>query len=69
MKNIVIGLSLAAIASTTFASDERSAASVVKKYSEAVACQIVEVQYQKNQYKAVRVFQGDKDSLDWMMFS
>jgi len=61
MKSFVIGLSLAAIASSTFASDERTAANVVKKYSEAVACQITEVQYQKNQYKTVRVFQGDKD--------
>jgi len=61
MKSFVIGLSLVAIAASTFASTERDATNVVKKYSESVACQIVEPQYQKLQYKAVRVFQGDKD--------
>jgi len=61
MRSFVVGLSLAAIAISTFAADERTAANVVKKYSEAIACQIQEVQYQKNQYKSVKVLQGDKE--------
>jgi len=61
MKSFVIGLSLAAVAASTFASDERSAAKVVKKYSEAVACEITDIQDQRNQYKAVKVFQGDPE--------
>lgn len=61
MKFFSVGLSLAAIATSTFGADERSVANVVKKYSEAIACQIQEVQYQKNQYKSVKVLQGDKE--------
>jgi hypothetical protein len=62
MKIFAVVLCLVAIAASSFASDERSAAKIVKKYSEAVACSITEVQYQKNQYKTVKVFQFDKDS-------
>lgn len=61
MKSFVIGLSLVAIAGSTFASTERDAANVVKKYSEAVACQIVDRQDEPNQYKAVKVIQGDPE--------
>lgn len=61
MRSFVFALSLTAIATSTFAADERTAANVVKKYSEAIACQIQEVQYQKNQYKSVKVLQGDKE--------
>ena len=61
MRNLVIALSLTAIVTLTFAADERTAANVVKKYSEAIACQITEVQRQKNQYKSVKVLQADKE--------
>ena len=61
MKSLVIGLSLAALALSTLAANERTAANLVKKYSETIACQIQEIQYQKNQYKSVKVLQGDKE--------
>jgi hypothetical protein len=61
MKKISIGLLIATTAAAAFAADERAAANVVRKYSEAIACQIQEPQYQKNQYKAVKVVQGDKE--------
>ncbi len=60
MKSFAIGLSLVA-ATSTFASTERDAANVVKKYSEAVACAITDVQDQRNQYKVVKVLQGDPE--------
>ena len=61
MKNLSIGLLIATATAATFAADERAAANVVRKYSEAIACQIQEPQYQKNQYKAVKIVQGDKE--------
>lgn len=61
MRNFVVGASLAFIATCAFSADERTASNVVKKYSEAIACQIQELQYQKNQYKAVKIIQGDKE--------
>jgi hypothetical protein len=57
----MMGFSVAVIATSTFAADERAAANVVKKYSEAIACQIQDVKYQRNQYKSVKVLQGDKE--------
>ena len=61
MKSFYIGLLLAAAAASAFSADERAAANVTKKYSEAIACQIQEPQYQKNQYKTVKIIQGDKE--------
>ena len=56
MRSFIVGLSLAAIAASAFAADERVASSIVKKYSEAIACQIEETQY-----KAIKVLPGDKE--------
>lgn len=61
MKNLVIGISLATATFNTNAADERQVSNIVKKYSEAIACQITETQYQKNQYKAVNVKPGFAD--------
>ena len=61
MRKLIISASLSLIATSAMSADERTAANIVKKYSETVACQIQEVQYQKNQYKAVKIIQGDKE--------
>ncbi len=61
MKNYVIGVVLTACAVASYSADERTAAAVAKKYSEAIACQLVEKEFQRNQYKAVKVVAGDKD--------
>ena len=61
MRKIIIAASFSLIASSAMSADERTAANIVKKYSETIACQIQEVQYQKNQYKAVKIIQGDKE--------
>lgn len=49
------------LVSPTFAADERTAAAVVKKYSEAIACQISEPAVQRNQYKTVKIDAGMTD--------
>lgn len=61
MRNFIVGLSLSAVTACAFSADERAASMVAKKYSEAIACQLQELQYQKNQYKAVKIEQGDKE--------
>ncbi len=61
MKSFAIGAIVAASAVGAFAADERTASAVAKKYSEAVACQIVEKEFQRNQYKAVKVLAADKE--------
>ena len=61
MKNCVVFISTAALAVCAYSADERAAAAITKKYSEAVACQIVEKEFQRNQYKAVKVVAGDKE--------
>ena len=54
MKKSIVFLTIAAITMSAYAADERDASRIVKKYSEAVACQLEGVsEYQKNQYKAV----------------
>jgi hypothetical protein len=57
----IIGLSFLLIMATqAHAADARDAASAVKKYSEAIACQLEFAGHQqKNQYKAVNVNPGD----------
>ena len=61
MKYSAIILSLITATTSTFAADERSAAQIARKFSETIACQIQDTQIQRNQYKAVKVLQGDKD--------
>lgn len=61
MKNYILSAFAASLAFSAHSADERTAAAVVKKYSEAVACQIVEKEFQRNQYKAVKVVAGDKE--------
>jgi hypothetical protein len=61
LKSFVVGMVVAASAIGAQAADERSAVAVVKKYSETVACQIVEKEFQRNQYKAVKVLAADKE--------
>jgi hypothetical protein len=55
MRCMVSGFMLVVLSISTFAADEQIAANVVKKYSEAIACQIQEVRYQPYQHKDVKV--------------
>lgn len=62
MRNPIIFLSVAAITISAYAADERDASRIVKKYSEAVACQLEGIsEYQKSQYKAVKTHSGAPD--------
>lgn len=61
MKKIGIGFIFCIAAINVVAADERIASKIVKKYSEAIACQISDTQTQKNQYKAVKIATGDSD--------
>ncbi|MDZ4202856.1 MAG: hypothetical protein U1C96_12015 [Gallionella sp.] len=62
MKRSIVFLFIAAITMNAYAADERDASRIVKKYSEAVACQLEGVgDYQKNQYKAVKINSGEAD--------
>ena len=62
MKKSFVFLTIAAITMSAYAADERDASRIVKKYSEAVACQLEGVsEYQKNQYKAVKINPGEAD--------
>lgn len=62
MKKSVAFLSFAAITINAYAADERDASRIAKKYSEVVACQLEGIgDYQKNQYKAVKIKSGMAD--------
>ena len=61
MNRLVIALTLVTTSIAATASDNRSAAAVVKKYSEAIACQVVDVRDDKNQYKTIELIAGDKE--------
>lgn len=62
MKKTLCGLFLATTILNAQALTERDASKVVKKYSEAVACQLEGPnEFQKHQYKAVMVDSGDKE--------
>lgn len=62
MKKSIVFLTIAAITMSAYAADERDASRIVKKYSEAVACQLEGIsEYQKNQYKAVKINPGEAD--------
>jgi hypothetical protein len=61
MKKIIVSFILCMTAVNVMAADERIASKVVKKYSEAVACQISDRQTDKNQYKAVTINSGDSE--------
>lgn len=62
MKKAVVFLSMAVITVSAYAADERDASRIVKKYSETVACQLEGISdYQKNQYKAVKINPGMAD--------
>lgn len=60
MRDFVFGLTVALLAASVFAADEQAAANVARKYSEAIACNIQSIHDQKNQYKSIKVLQGDK---------
>lgn len=67
MKNIVAGCVIAILSSNAFAADEFDASSIVRKYSQTVACQLEDISdYQKNQYRAVTIKPGipDLDGMD-----
>jgi hypothetical protein len=61
MNRFVIALTLAVTSISATAADNRAAAAVVKKYSEAIACQVVDVREDKNQYKTIELIAGEKD--------
>lgn len=62
MKEPVLFSAIAVIALTANAADERDASRIVKKYSETVACQLDGVgDFQKSQYKAIRIRSGEAD--------
>lgn len=63
MRKFVVGLSVAVMATCAFSADERTASRLVKKYSETIACQISDLKYDKNQYKAIKIIQGDEELL------
>lgn len=59
MKKSFFGVFLCTITLSAHALDAKTAAAVVKQYSETIACQITEIADQKNQYKAVKIDSGD----------
>ena len=62
MKRLIASLSIAVISMSASAVDERDASRIVKKYSDTVACQLEGIsEYQKNQYKAVKINAGFAD--------
>jgi hypothetical protein len=61
MNRIVLAVAISTACASAFASDERAATATVKKYSEAIACNIPEARDVKNQYKTVTLVPGDKE--------
>lgn len=62
MNKFVAGLALSILTLNAYAFDERDASKLVRNYSEIIACQLDGIsEYQKNQYKAVKINEGDTE--------
>jgi hypothetical protein len=61
MRNQLIATTVALLCANAMAGTEGTAANIVKRYSEAIACQISDTKEQKLQYKTVKVQAGHSD--------
>ncbi|MCT8163458.1 MULTISPECIES: hypothetical protein [unclassified Pseudomonas] len=63
MKKLLLGMVVSVATLNANAFDERDASKLVRNYSETVACQLDDAaEYQKNQYKAIKLKDGDPDA-------
>lgn len=58
MKKFIVGAALLSTSIYAYSFDEMSASKLARNYSELVACQITEAEYQKNQYKSIQIKEG-----------
>lgn len=63
MKRLLLTCLVSSLSLNSFAADESVASDIVKQYSQTIACQLVDNEdYQKNQYKAVRIRSGFEET-------